>query len=54
MMVNLKKLPTLMKFYPTTTEMKKYLGFHVDRGEIPFSTEEPCYDAITDEEDEEN
>jgi len=35
-------------------EMKKHLGFHVDREEIPFSEEEPCYDAIADEEDEED
>jgi len=32
-------------------EMKKHLGFHVEREEIPFSDEEPCYDAIADEED---
>jgi hypothetical protein len=34
--------------------MKKHLGFHVEREEIPFSEEEPCYDAIADEEDEED
>lgn len=34
-------------------EMKKHLGFHVEREEIPFSDEEPCYDAIADEEDTE-
>jgi len=33
-------------------EMKKHLGFHVERDEIPFSDEEPCYDAIADEEDD--
>jgi hypothetical protein len=32
-------------------EMKKHLGFHVEREEIPFSDEEPSYDAIADEED---
>lgn len=34
-------------------EMKKHLGFHVEREGIPFSDEEPSYDAIADEEDTE-
>ena len=32
-------------------EMQKHLGYHVEREEIPFSDEEPCYDVIADEED---